>query len=546
MSGALDDPASYGLKPVGSAPPPPPPAADHADDPASYGLTPAPAKPAAPPSSDPADIAIAQDKATAADLNARQAAPDTSAATVHDLLAGARDTVQQADTSALTALAPGPDAGMVERFGRRAAQLGVHTLAAIAGVPLNLLAGATEGPWAGATINPETNTLGITPEGLAAGTILGGGGGLRFSGATPRAFVPPGTMERRPIPADVAPNLIGPEATARITAAEGKPVPVAPPATVTPLSPAASTEAPKVSATGVPVTAPAAPVPAAAVPVPPAAIPAPSDAAREVASAYYGTFDQAKRAAGALTPNVANKVVGAFESRLDPAGMGQALGGDELRGIVAKLQQYKNKPMSLADVQAVDTRLGDLIHRESDPIKGMSPLGRQLMEIQDDVRGITEHPAPSDVMGGQAGLDALAPAREAYAAAKRMQEVERLWERAQGTQNPRSSFQIQIRNLLDNRRRSAGFNEEERAALKDAARIGLGVGGAVHLMGSRIIPAIAGAAEVGTGGVTAGAAAFGTSYVLGSAVRKLEKAMAARKYGTAMGVLGHRVPAPPP
>lgn len=114
--------------------------------------------------------------------------------------------------------------------------------------------GLAEGPVQGATINPATGTLGITPEAQAVAGF--GANPLRFGGGNPLAYVPPGTMERAPIPPEAAASMLNPNAAARIAAAEGRPVTVAPPAAVTPYAPAASTEAAAVSPTGVPVTPP--------------------------------------------------------------------------------------------------------------------------------------------------------------------------------------------------------------------------------------------------------------------------------------------------
>lgn len=97
-----------------------------------------------------------------------------------------RDKLQQADMSALTALQPDPHAGIAERVGHRVAQLGVHTLAGIASMPLNAMIGVGQGPGGAVTINPETNTLGLTPEASAAAGFAASP--LRFGGA---AVVPP-------------------------------------------------------------------------------------------------------------------------------------------------------------------------------------------------------------------------------------------------------------------------------------------------------------------------------------------------------------------
>jgi hypothetical protein len=151
-----------------------------------------------------------------------------------------RGAIQRGDINALKYLAPGPDAGPIESAARKAAMLGVHTLATAAQIPVSALMAGVAGPEAGATWNPATGTFGATPEALAALGLVAGLGGrdIQFSGANPLQFVPPtGTFDRGPpIPADAAANLLNPDAAARIRAAQGEPVPVAQPTVSTPFN----------------------------------------------------------------------------------------------------------------------------------------------------------------------------------------------------------------------------------------------------------------------------------------------------------------------
>lgn len=121
------------------------------------------------------------------------------------------------------------------------------------------LQGLAAGPEAGATIDPGTGQLGITPE--AASVVPFVATPLRFSGANPLQFVPPGSLERPPLPAGA--TALNPDAAARIRAAQGGPVSIEPPAVSTPFNtePVAPTAdaGPTSLPTGVPVTPPGAP-----------------------------------------------------------------------------------------------------------------------------------------------------------------------------------------------------------------------------------------------------------------------------------------------
>lgn len=94
------------------------------------------------------------------------------------------------------------------------------------------------------TMDPESGRIqyGMTPGANALQSL--GVRGLQFSGASPLQFVPPGALEKPPLPPDTAANLLSPDARAR----------------------AAETSAGPATPTGIEPPAPA-PVPAAAAPI---------------------------------------------------------------------------------------------------------------------------------------------------------------------------------------------------------------------------------------------------------------------------------------
>lgn len=152
-----------------------------------------------------------------------------------------RDKLQAGEINVLKRMAGGPDTGPVEGFLRQAAAVPVHMAFGAAQLPINALIGLGQGPSGAVTINPETGTMGLTPEAMTATQLLTMGGpagrDVRFSGGNPLEFVPPtGTFDRGPpIPPETAANLLSPEAKAR--AAEVS-VPGSPQA---PTAPASST-----------------------------------------------------------------------------------------------------------------------------------------------------------------------------------------------------------------------------------------------------------------------------------------------------------------
>jgi hypothetical protein len=266
-------------------------------------------------------------------------------------------------------------------------------------------------------------------------------------------------------------------------------------------------------------------------------VPTTSDGARAIAKAYYDRFDKAAQDGGSLNPQATDRFIASVEAAAPPPGIGQAVAGkNAITDLVERLQDYKGQPMSLQDAHVVDQQLGNLISAEYSRT-GVSSIGRQLQDIQQKFREQLSNPEAGDVVAGQAGLDALAPARKAYSQAMKLDTIERIQQRADMTDNPTTSFRTQIRTLLTNDRLSRGFSDEEKAALQDAANRGV-AGSALHLMGSRLIPIITGSAG---GGITGAALGYG----LNEAARAGANALAARRLQNAYTILGKSVPPTP-
>ena len=167
---------------------------------ASFNQGPQPAPTPSPPPAPPAGAPVAVgDTVVNADDAARVNAPPANPpiASLSDL----RDRIQQGDISVLKSLAPSPDAGWLEKGARYAAMTGVHGLASLAEMPINALMGLAQGPSGAVTINPATNTLGLTPEAMTTTQMLTpgvgyGGRDVRFSGADAFKREAPSTLEQ--------------------------------------------------------------------------------------------------------------------------------------------------------------------------------------------------------------------------------------------------------------------------------------------------------------------------------------------------------------
>jgi len=109
------------------------------------------------------------------------------------------------------------------------------------------------------TINPETGTLGITPEAQSVAPFFASP--LRIG---PMGAVPPGLAAREaPLSGEFRANPMAPTAVTRVTEAGNQPVTIPGPTAPTPFQPPAAAGPPAVTPTGIPATPPpAAPAPA--------------------------------------------------------------------------------------------------------------------------------------------------------------------------------------------------------------------------------------------------------------------------------------------
>ena len=430
------------------------------------------------------------------------------------------------------------------------------------------LIGLTEGPGSAGTfgssavtLNPQTGSLGLTPE--ASSLVPFAATPLGFSGKTPLQFEASGTLERQPIPAGPASNILHPDAAARIQASQGEPVPVAQPIVSTPFNTAPTTVTPGVSAeaaaaatqatpsvtrTGVPVTPPVHPLAPTVAPdgtlVPPqlatpGVAPRTSAEAKQIAGQYYTAADNA---GGTLTPQFTNKFIDSVGSVAPQTEAGAAVTGtNAVTGLVDRLQSLRDKPMTLQAAQEVDEGLSNLIDKEYG-VTGLSKDGKKLLDIQGTLRDQINNAGSGDTSGGTAGFDALNTARQAWSQAMKMGDLERIQERAALTDNPATSIRTQVRNLITNQSKSRGYTPDEIAALTDAANRGT-LGGLLHVFGSRLVPIAAGAAGLshGPAGMIVGA---GLSHVGTGYLRDWATNIQQNRLGNAIGVVGQGVPPP--
>lgn len=258
-------------------------------------------------------------------------------------------------------------------------------------------------------------------------------------------------------------------------------------------------------------------------------------AAKAVAQKWYDMVDQ--NSGAAVNPQYATQGIEAAIQKLQPKGpmSGGLDPNNPINKIAVNLNAARNQPITLGDFDAHDKMLGDMA---SDAYRAdRNYEGSTIQGIQADLRDHFENAGPNDVVGGQAGFDALDPARRARSQAYKMSDIEDMAYKAGLPGAPPGSMPTQIRGYLASDR-SRNLTDMERAALTTAADRSP-VAPVLGAVSNRIVTPLLGAWLGGGGGYAAAAG-------LGEGARSLAGTMARARVQKALGVLGQSVPDPPP
>ena len=188
--------------------------------------------------------------------------------------------------------------------------------------------------------------------------------------------------------------------------------------------------------------------------------------------------------------------------------------------------------MTMGSVKNIDEALGDIISNNLKDDGTPTSVGKRAMDAQDKLRELAD---------AQPGGQDLQNARLMYKQGSKLRDLERMQEKAALTKNPATSIQAQLRTYLTSKRGRA-LDPEERNLLTKAAKDGV-VGGALHIMGNRLIPAAAGIAEGLSGGITGGMATAAISGVGGSMARAGATAIKTGKLNKAKNLIAKKASA---
>lgn len=129
-------------------------------------------------------------------------------------------------------------------------------------------------------------------------------------------------------------------------------------------------------------------------------------------------------------------------------------------------------------------------------------LAKNLNNLKYEIRDMVRN--PEYLKGSPQGMQLHSEAVGEWHRASKLRDMEKLIAKSQTT-TPKKSLQTAIKNFRANENKMRGYTAEEKAALAQAEKTGIGTG-LIDLFGSRMINAIAGAAGGGATGGWVGAA----------------------------------------
>lgn len=201
-------------------------------------------------------------------------------------------------------------------------------------------------------------------------------------------------------------------------------------------------------------------------------------------------FEQGKTSSISLNPELSNAYADKAHS-MTPQTEGEKIvfgKPSPAEEVAANIQGLRDRPLTLAETQGIDSRLGKLAEDHFDTIKGVyDSEGEKYLELQHHLRDTWGNATENDVTGGKSAYDKIIQARDVWAAQARMADIERLEKRAKLSENPQTIIKNGTKRLLINWRGS----EEEKTALEAATKTGV-IGGVLKFASSKAIDALVG------------------------------------------------------
>ena len=233
-----------------------------------------------------------------------------------------------------------------------------------------------------------------------------------------------------------------------------------------------------------------------------------ADELRAQASTLY---QKADKLGGNLKTEFTDEFLDKVQGLRPQTEAGKILAGDSpFTKVVDRIDELRGKPLSLQAAQEIDEFLGDAIDGFTE-MGRVTKQGKKLLDIQSSFRNMIEEADETLIDGGKEGFKALKEGRKLWKTSRKLEDIERIIQRAELMDNPAQGIKSGFRTMLNNPNRLKGYTKAEKEAIKKAAESGV-VTDLFRTMGSRLIPIItAGSGAGGLGGTAAASAASAAS-----------------------------------
>lgn len=241
--------------------------------------------------------------------------------------------------------------------------------------------------------------------------------------------------------------------------------------------------------------------------------------AADLKTSSQTSYGDAANTGGWVGSKITDDLIDRADSFTEKDPMAAAINGESpLKGISDSLQPFKGQIMSLDRAFAVDRALTDKLNNSAFTDKNgvLNSYGRQVLDLKSQLRDQLLNAADNGlVAGGNEGLAAYRSAVKDWAAKSQMDEIQRIIDRAEYTDNPATSLKAGFRNIAANPGRLSKFPAEVQGAIKRAASSGDIANILRTELGSRLISGMVGTATGAAGGMLGGPIGSAVGGVIG-------------------------------
>jgi hypothetical protein len=215
--------------------------------------------------------------------------------------------------------------------------------------------------------------------------------------------------------------------------------------------------------------------------------------ASTIKKASGNAYKDAEMLGGTLNPLFTSKALNLLEQAKRQPIAGKVLTSEDaaINNALGEYEGLRGVPLTLEDYQRLDSSLGDKATQAF--VSGDANKGRVIAEAQDNIRDSLGKLAETDVMGGKEGFDVLTKdAIPLWSAQAKMQDIEKIINRANMMDNPSTGMRTGFRNLMLNPKRFSKYSPQVQKLIAKAASTGK-ADDLLGILGSRLNPIVAGA-----------------------------------------------------